>query len=181
MSEKKKKEPKYYIEKTWKMDCWLALHQRLCWLIFAILAIGGGALFMLCVSDSIAYYGVFVLAVILMLGYQWTSQAPIRALNGWFIKRKQGKAAPCDVLSFLDALEKKLPAMKKKEMAFSLTEGRAVMLALTGKPREGIDLLENFNLCWDEAQRQRIAEDILKIKEETGYTPEEKEENACEQ
>ena len=67
--------------------------------------------------------------------------------------------------------------MKKKEMAFRLTQVRAFLLFLTGKQQEGIDLLENFDGCWDEKMKQQIAEDIRKLKEKMGQTPDNEEDH----
>ena len=177
MSEKKKKEPKYYYEKTWKLDCWLALHQKQIWLLCAALAIALGVLVMQLLPPVSARTGVIILAILLMLGYQWAARAPHRALNGWTIKCNQKEKTPEDFLSFLNALEKKLPAMKKKEMAFRLTQVRAFLLFLTGKQQEGIDLLENFDGCWDEKMKRQIAEDIRQLKEKMGQTPDNEEDH----
>ena len=178
MSEKKKKAPSYTNEKRWKFDCRLALHQRLCWLIFAALAVGGGLLIMTFAPQSVSAYATIALALILMIGYQWAAQSPNRALNGWAFRNNEKTIAPQDALDYLDLLEKKLPTMKKKEMAFRLTEMRGFLLFLTGKQQEAIALLEGFDRCWDQDQRQRLAEHIRLFKEKTAKTDEEKEENS---
>lgn len=176
MSEKKEK--KYYIEKTWALDCRLALKQQLLWVIFAVIAIGCGWMIMYFIPEDTAHYFLIALALILMVCYQWASRAPGRALAGWVVKHNQNEAAPEDVLAFADALEKKLPAMKKKEMAFTLTEVRAVMMFKTGARQEAIHLLENFDRCWDESQLQRKEEYLRRMKEKMSQAADEKEENS---
>lgn len=175
MSEKKEKQ--HYSKKTWKLDCWFALHQRLCWLFCAAIAIGGSMLIMSFLPETISTYVIIALALALMIGYQWMGRSPNRALNGWAIKCNQKEKAPEDFLLFLNALEKKLPAMKKKEMAFRLTQVRAFLLFLTGKQQEGINLLENFDGCWDEKMKQQIADDIRQLKEKMGQTPDNEEDH----
>ena len=123
MSEKKK-EPKYYNEKTWKLDCRLALRQRACWVVCAAAAIGGGALIMRCFPQGTAHWVIIVWALLLMTGYQWVSRAPVRALSGWMGQRNAGETDRQAALSYVEALEKKLPGMKRKEMAFLLTNAR---------------------------------------------------------
>lgn len=177
MSEKKKKEPKYYTEKTWGLDCRLALHQRLIWLLCAVLAIALGVLIMQLLPPVSARTGVIILAMALMLGYQWAARAPQRAMNGWIIQYNEKKVQPQAVLDYVEQLEKRLPAMKKKEMAFTLTEARAIMMFRTGKQQEALALLEGFDRCWDKDQRQRLVGHIAVLKEKMGQTPDEKEEN----
>ena len=177
MSEKKKKEPKYYIEKTWKMDCWLALHQRLCWLMFAALAVGGTLLIVTLLPRESASYGVIVLAFLLMFGYQWAAASCTRAMNGWILKQNAKTVSSQDCLHFLEQLEKRLPAMKKKEMAYRLTVARGSLLFATGKRQEGIDLLEGFDRCWDESQKEQIAHIIQDMKNKMAQPAEKKDEN----
>lgn len=174
----KNREKQYYNEKTWALDCRLALMQKPIWLLCAVLALLGGWLIMHFMPEDTAHFGIIALALLLMIGYQWAAKAPGRALSGWIVKHNQREATPREILSFLDALEKKLPAMKKKEMAFTLTEMRAILMFQIGAQQEAIALLENFDRCWDESQLQRKAEHIRKMKEKMAQTADEKDENS---
>lgn len=165
MSEKKK-EPKYYNEKTWKLDCRLALRQRACWVVCAAAAIGGGALIMRCFPQGTAHWVIIVWALLLMTGYQWVSRAPVRALSGWMGQRNAGETDRQAALSYVEALEKKLPGMKRKEMAFLLTNARGLLLFETGRQQEGIDLLRNFTDTWDDRQRQHLDKLIDRMEKE---------------
>jgi len=96
------------------------------------------------------------LAIALMLIYQWLAQAPLRALRGWMKKREENRALVPHALHFVVSLEKTLPAMKRKEMAYTITCAKGVLLFEAGKCQDALSLLQSFDRIWDESQREHL-------------------------
>ena len=100
------------------LDCSMALHQRLCWLICALGAVAGALAILRFIPSHLSVYFTIALAILLMLIYQWMAQAPIRALTGWLQLFSEDEVSPEEALDFLLKMEKGLSALKRKEMAF---------------------------------------------------------------
>ena len=154
-------------EGAFQLDQWMALHQRLCWLMAAALAVVGAVIVVWLVPASAGTYVTIALALLLMLGYRWAAGAPMRSLRGWARRmadametgrepewRETSKA----FLDFLLALEQKLPAMQRRELAFAITTNKAVLLSVLGRQEEALSILRSFDLIWDKSQTQRIQE-----------------------
>lgn len=138
------------------LDCSFALHQRLCWLICALATVAGALAILRFSPDHLSIYFTVTLAILIMLIYQYLARAPMRAMKGWMTLRAQGGAASRAALGYILRLEKALPSMKKKEMAYSLACCKGVLLFETGRKKEALDLLANFQKTWDESQREHI-------------------------
>lgn len=142
----------------WKADCFFALHQRLCWLFMALLA-GLTAWRLQGIHSESTQITAIVLLIILMITvWKLLEQAPYRAAQGWMaLRRIHGPKA---ALAFMDRLEKKLPRMKQKEMAFFFANYRAFLLFETGRQQEAIDLLKNFKAIWNDEQKKMLQTNI---------------------
>ena len=149
------------------LDRWLALHQRLCWLIVAAVAVLGAVIFVALLPVRSGTVAAFVMAVLLMLSYRWISDAPMRSVRDWGKKANaHGQFTRADAEAFLDyvlRLEKALPAMKKKEMDYSLTGWKAVLLSALGRKEEALSLLRGFDRYWDAEQKTAFDSLIRKI------------------
>ena len=162
--------------RRWLRDCSLALHQRLCWLICALAAVAGALAILRFSPDDLSVYFTVALALLLMGVYQYLAKAPQRVLNDWMALRAQGAVSSGDALKYILLMEKALPSMKKKEMAYSLTCAKGVLLFESGHPREAMDLLQNFRQIWDEAQREHIHHLIEKMQAMMNEIPHREEE-----
>lgn len=164
-------------KKAWKkkLDAYVALRQRLCWLAAAGVAVAGEALILLFLPPRHSTYFTLALALLLMLGYQWAARAPWRALTAAY---EAGKAAEKRqaALDFVLRLEKALPAMKKKEMAYQLTVIRALLLHGLGRKEEALSLLRGFTQIWDAAQREQLEDLIRQMEGKSVPSPDREEE-----
>lgn len=162
MSEKKTRS-----DTAFRLDCFLALHQRACWIAAAALAVLGAVLIVRLVPASAGTYCTLGLAFLIMAAYRWVSAAPRRALKGWADKAKApeefSRRFAQDFWDYLMRMEKALPGMQKKEMAYSLTCWKAALLSALGKKQEALHLLQSFDQIWDESQREQIQKMIAKL------------------
>lgn len=147
-------------------DRWLSVHQRSCWLIVAGIAVGGAAAIMLLAPSNINTFCAAGLAVALFLFYRWCAGAPVRVLKYVYdgvlrVPPDQDKDAR--TLETLAAMESRLPAMMKKELAYPLTCSRAALLARLKRREEALALLRSFDKAWDASQREQIDKMIQKI------------------
>ena len=164
------KEPKPRSDRAFQLDQWLAAHQKHCWIILAALAlIGAAAITYLAPKNTSTVLSV-ALAIGLMLLYTWVSNAPVRAIREW-VRRlqeetKNGIENPATnqaFLNFLLQLEKTRPALRKKELAFPITQTKAFALYHLGRKDEALSLLRSFNQIWDPRQKEIIDELIRKF------------------
>jgi len=165
---------KKYSDKIWRLDQFLALHQRLCWGICAFMVLLAALL--TANGQEWMIYLLLALALLLMGAYHWMRRAPVRALSGWMERRKAGTADLQAGLAFVLKMEKALPSMLRKELAFLLVNVKAIFLFDTGSREEALSLLENFTDTWDESQRENIRNNIRKMREIMGHQAREKEE-----
>ena len=153
------------------LDVFLALRQRLCWLAAAGAAVAGAVLILRFSPPRLSPYFTVALALALMLGYQWAARAPGRALAAAYEAGKDA-AGRGEALAFVLRLEKALPPMKKKEMAYQLTVVRALLLRGLGQGEEALSLLRGFTRVWDAAQREQLDELIRQMEEKPVSSPE---------
>ncbi len=159
MSEKKQDDLRMF-----RLDCFLALHQRSCWAAAAVLAVAGALIIVRTVSGSALTYAALALAFLLMAAYRWAAGAPARAIRKWSgcVQSKEAGAEK-KMLDFILALEKTLPSMKKKEMNYTLTGWKAVLMNALGQREEALELLKGFDQYWDRSQRDQFDALIRKI------------------
>lgn len=176
----KKAARKYvYNQRTWKLDCWLALHLKLCWALCAILTIGGYALIVCFLPIDTAFYCCcFVLGLAVGLGYQWANASHVRAVHGWMDHRKDSPEDLRAAFSYVELLEKKLPVMERKASAIMLVSARAILMFELGQQQEAIDLIENFDQLWDESQKEDARRLIQSFKDQMNTVPKKEEENS---
>ncbi len=142
-------------EKALRRDAFLALHQQHCWVTVAGAAVLGAYLILrFCKNEAVV--PTIVLALSLAAVYQWAGHAPDRALRGW-IEKANNEHCFADALCFAETLSDALPAMKKKEMAYSLTVTRAVQLANLGRLQEALELAQGFGQTWNSAQKEQLS------------------------
>ena len=83
-------------ETLFRLDCWMALHQRLCWLILACLAAVGVWLMTevqnSALSDTVRTALLFAVMMGLGMAYRWSSAAPVRSLRKWSRRLEAGNA-----------------------------------------------------------------------------------------
>ena len=151
-------------ESLFRLDCFLALHQRLCWAAAAAVTLLGAVLIVGLIPREAGLYVIFVFGLMVVGVYAWASRAPGRALRQWMLRcRGGGKARWEEGLSYLQRLEKALPAMKKREMLFDLTCTQAVLLDALDREEAALSLLKGFDKIWDPAQRETISALIHRI------------------
>ena len=168
-------------EGAFQLDQWMALHQRLCWLLAAALAVAGAVIVVWLVPASVGTYVTIALALLLMLGYRWAAGAPLRSIREWARRMSDAKAAGREqerretaglFLDFLLLLEQKLPAMQRRELAFVITQNKAALLSVLGRHEEALSILRSFDLIWDKSQSQRIQELMDTIEKRAAETGE---------
>ena len=83
-------------ETLFRLDCRMALHQRLCWLILACLAAVGVWLMTevqnSALSDTVRTALLFAVMMGLVMAYRWSSAAPVRSLRKWSRRLEAGNA-----------------------------------------------------------------------------------------
>ena len=143
-------------EKSFALDRYMALHQRKCYLIVALIAVLGAlAIWKLAPSDCISYCAVG-LAIILMLLYRYISKAAGRAMLNWALICKDDPSRCGEMLQYLNELDRALPEMQKWEMAYLLTVYKASCLHRLDRTEEAISLLRGFDKIWDQSQRYQL-------------------------
>ena len=147
------------------LDKWMAMHQRACWAIFAGTAGAGAAAILWLTPKSVGAYAAFGFAVALMLGYRWCADAPKRVLRavGKRLRIPPDGKRDAESLALMDSMEKRLPSMQKKELAFPCTVYRSALLARLRRREEALTLLRAFDRIWDASQREQIDELIRLI------------------
>lgn len=156
------------------LNSWMALHQRACWLILTAAAVAGAALIVWLVPAAQNVYFTVGLAALLMLAYRKCAGAPVRALRQVTeqLRTPPDPARDNQALDSLNALDARLPTLRRKELAYSITCCRAVLLARLNRKDEALTLLRSFDRVWDVSQRQEINVLIQKISGEGAPSPE---------
>lgn len=156
------KKNRKYTPLFWKMDCFFALHQGLCWGIAAICAVAGGLLILSCIPADINVYCFIALALLIAGGYYFLSRASERVMDEC-LERADSREAAEKILPLFLQVEKALPEMKKKEMAYAVTVRKGILLLRAGKRAESLALLKGFTKCWDEGQKEYLRQLIALI------------------
>lgn len=163
----KEKSP-HFREKHWKIDSILALHQRLCWLGCALMAIAGALIILNVFPPNASVYATIVLALALMFLYQWLAQAPARAMIQC-MERAEDSASAAQMLKWLLNMEKSLPGMKKKEMAYDLVLFKGILMLRAGCREDALALFKNFTQIWDDRQKEQLQNIIARIEIDPAY------------
>ena len=165
-------------ETLFYLDRWMAMHQRLCWLILIAAAIGCAAGLTFTKGVPEVYGTAAMLAALLLLTclYRWVSAAPVRFLRKWNQRLEQGNRAQYqELLGDVERLEKALPDGQRRQLNHSMTGMKASLMAALGQKEEALALLRNFDQYWDEAQRTGFQKLMRQISGEN--TEEEQKEN----
>ncbi|MBR5430073.1 MAG: hypothetical protein IK116_06045 [Firmicutes bacterium] len=163
------KEIKPRSDRAFQLDQWMALHQRRCWLIAAGAALAGAAAIVYLAPASSRTVLIAALAMGLMLLYRWSAGAPGRAMTEW-VRRLREESTPDrnrEYLDFLLRMEKSLPTLQRKELAFPLLIHKSYRLNLLGRGEEALTLLRSYHQIWDPAMKERIEEMIRLVSGET--------------
>ena len=139
----------------WKMDCFFARHQRLCWVLAAFLAVTGGVLTLHFLPAHAHVYGFIVLALLIAGGYYFISRSAERVMEACLQKADTPESAR-ELLPLFLQVERALPEMKKKEIAYAVTVKKGLLLLRAGKREESLALLKGFTRCWDERQKEYL-------------------------
>ena len=146
-----------------RADTWMALHQRLCYLLLAALALG---LFALTGLVPEAYMTPCLFAAMMgpLLLYRWMAGAPMRSLRKWAARLdKANESQNRDMLAYAQALEKALPDSARRQMNYQITTLKAALLSNLGQKEEALALLKGFDQIWDASQRTGIQKMISMI------------------
>ena len=149
-----------------RADTWMALHQRLCYLLLAALALGLFALLGLggFVPQQYITPCLFAVMMGLMLLYRWMAGAPMRSLRKWAARLdKANESQNRDMLAYAQALEKALPDSARRQMNYQITTLKAALLSNLGQKDEALALLKGFDQIWDASQRTGIQKMISMI------------------
>ena len=164
------KEPKPRSDRAFQLDQWLAAHQKHCWIILAALALIGAAVITYRAPKNTSTVLSIALAIGLMLLYTWVSNAPVRAIREWVRRLREetdhginNSVSNQGFLDFLLLLEKTLPSLRRKELAFTIVQTKASALYHLGRKEEALALLRSFNQIWDPRQKEILDELIQKI------------------
>ena len=142
-----------------RLDTWMALHQRLCYLILAALALGLFALLGLggLVPQQYTTPCLFAIMMGLLFLYRWMAGAPMRSLRKWAARLdKANESQNRDMLAYAQALEKALPDSARRQLNYQITTLKAALLSNLGQKEEALALLKGFDQIWDESQRTGI-------------------------
>ena len=171
---KEKKQKKYSdSEALFRLDCWMALHQRLCWLILALLAAGAVALLVKFgfLPEKVETLVLFTLMLLFLLLYRWTSGAPYRAMVKWGQRLEKGNLEKYQgMLDYVQKLEKALPDTVRRQFNHFITGTKASLMAKLGRKEDALSLLRSFDQYWDESQRTYFQTLMNKISGETAET-----------
>ena len=147
-------------ETLWKADCFLALHEKIGWLLFCVTAALTALRLRDITAESTRYTVIALLVLLLILTRRIMEQAPYRAVLGWMARRKRSENGRQQTYAFIERLDKKLPLLKRKEMDFFLTNYRSFLLFEMGKQEEAIALLKNYTAIWNDQQRKMLQDNI---------------------
>ena len=142
------------ISPLFRIDRFLALHQPHCWLFVAGMAVVG----MLAILRFMPGQekALTILWALMLYGlYTWMSRAPLRALSG-VMNRIATPGETKEAFAFVWGLEKALPSLKRREMAFSILTAKAVLLARVGQFDDALRLLRGFDRIWDPSQKEHL-------------------------
>ena len=143
-------------ETLFRLDVWMALHQRLCWLILAILAFGAmGALMGFKLMPEQVQTAILFGVMMLLLGlYRYVTGAPYRSLRKWSQRLEKGSMESYrGMLEYVLKLEKALPDALRRQLNHSMTGMKASLMAALGQKEEALELLRNYDQYWDKSQR----------------------------
>ncbi len=153
-------------ETLFRLDVWMAMHQRLCWLILAILAIGSMAALMgfRIMSEQIQTAVLFAVMMMLLGLYRYISGAPYRSMRKWGQRLEKGNMEKYrGMLDFMLKLEKALPDALRRQLNHSMTGTKASLMAALGQKEEALELLRNYDQYWDKSQRTAFQRMMNKI------------------
>ena len=162
-------------ETLFRLDCRMALHQRLCWLILACLAAGCVWLMTEIQASALSSTVRTALLFAVMMGpvtaYRWSSAAPVRSLRKWSRRLEKGNLEQYrELLSYILKLEKKLPDYMRRQLNHTMTGTKASLLAALGRKDEALALLKGFDQFWDASQRAHFQKLIREISGEETET-----------
>ncbi len=170
----KKKEKKYSDHETlFRLDAWMALHQRLCWLILALLAVAivAALVNITWIPEQFETPVLFALMLLFLLLYRWISGAPDRSMRKWGQRMEKGNREKFQgMLDYVERLEKALPDALRRQLSYSMTGTKASLMALVGRKEEALELLRSFDQYWDESQRTSFQTLMKKISGENTET-----------
>ncbi len=162
-------------ETLFRLDCRMALHQRLCWVILACFA--AGCVWLMTVvqnsafSDTVRTALLFAIMMGLVMAYRWSSAAPVRSLRKWGQRLERGNVEQYrELLNYVMELEKNLPDFMRRQLNHTMTGTKASLLAALGRKDEAVALLKNFDQYWDVSQRENFQKMIRKISGEETET-----------
>ena len=171
------KEPKPRSDRAFGLDQWIALRQKQCWIVLAAAALVGAAAITYLAPKNTSTVLSVALAIGLMLVYSWVSNAPVRAIREWVRRLREetnnGIENPVTNQAFLDfllLLEKTLPSLRRKELAFPIVQTKASALYHLGRKEEALALLRSFDQIWDPRQKEILDELIQKISGKNEHT-----------
>ena len=160
-------------ETLFRLDTWMALHQRLCWLILAVLAVGSMAalLSFRFLPEKIQTALMFAVMMLLLGLYRWASNAPYRSMRKWGNRLEKGNLEKYrGMLEYLQKLEKALPDALRRQLNHSMTGTKASLMAALGQKEEALALLRNYDQYWDKSQRTSFQSMMNKISGENHET-----------
>ncbi len=151
-------------ETLFRIDIWMALHQRLCWLILAAGSIICAFLFWKLLPNPYGTYAMFALLFLLTFIYRWVSGAPYRSLQKWDDRLEGANGDKFQaMLDYVVQLEKALPDAQRRQLNVQTTGIKGALLARLGRKEEALALLRGFDQFWDESQRKGFQRLISKI------------------
>ncbi len=160
-------------ETLFRLDTWMALHQRLCWLILAVLAIVSMAalLSFRFLPEKIQTALMFAVMMILLTLYRWASNAPYRSMRKWGNRLEKGNMEKYrGMLEYIEKLEKALPDALRRQLNHSMTGTKASLMAALGRKEEALALLRNYDQYWDQSQRTNFQNMMNRISGENHET-----------
>lgn len=160
-------------ETLFRLDTWMALHQRLCWLILAILAIASMAVLLSFrfLPEKIQTALMFAVMMLLLGLYRWASNAPYRSMRKWGNRLEKGNVEMYrGMLEYVQKLEKALPDALRRQLNHSMTGTKASLMAALGQKEEALELLRNYDQYWDRTQKASFQTMMNKISGENSET-----------
>ena len=160
-------------ETLFRLDTWIALHQRLCWLILAVLAVGAMAALLTFrfLPEKIQTAVMFAVMMLLLGLYRWASNAPYRSMRKWGNRLEKGNLEQYrNMLEYVQKLEKALPDALRRQLNHSMTGTKASLMAALGQKEEALELLRNYDQYWDKSQKTNFQAMMNKISGENKET-----------
>lgn len=160
-------------ETLFRLDMWMARHQRICWLILAVLALGCAAVLALTrlVPEQYVTAAMFAAMMLLLFLYRWMAGAPLRSLRKWGRRLEKGNLDQGrELLAYVQDLEKTLPDGTRRQLNYFMTGWKASLMADLGQKDEALALLKGFDQYWDESQRIQFQKLIKRISGEEDDT-----------